>query len=146
METPDTSTWEATLDEHCRTAGLSPIQSSLVHLVLVEGMTLRQAKLKMKLAQRVARMEWETASAKLAALPEFREAGRQFTADLVFCVEDRRVYDEREPGVRGVTPRWDSQRFQGARIVTTDDCRLRQDAPSCVRRWAERARPVAVAA
>jgi hypothetical protein len=67
--------------------------------------------------------------------PELWRAGEDFARNLVACVANRGSYDERPPGVSGVASAQEAKRFQGSRVITGSDQRLRQSPASCLKLW-----------
>jgi hypothetical protein len=129
----DTARFEHDVDAALARAGLTPLQREVV-LYRLEDMTEGQISVKLHKPLKVVRCSLSQARAKIEALLAAAEAeAREFPRRLLFCVRDRRTYDERPEGVRGVTPDRSSQRFQGAPQVTEDDARLEQDLPSALK-------------
>jgi len=139
--------FETTLAGYCRQAELTPLQTEVVLLHLVDRMTVpqmrRQLKSDVKRASDVQR-QLGIGLARLSQTPGFWAATRQFGRDLLFCVEDRRTYDDRPQGVRGVTPGAAPTRFQGAAIISPESIAARQDVSAAAVLWANRLRPVQV--
>lgn len=138
--------WESDFDAVCLRAEIEGIQKLCVELA-AEGYPEAYIATKQRLTKREVRCLLGQARAKLAAVvPEFEQAARQFGWDLIHCCENRSTYDERPEGVRGVTPAQASKRFQGGRIISGDDMRLRQDDHGTIRLWAQSARAMVGAA
>lgn len=125
--------WEYSVDAALARAGLTPLQREVV-LYRAEGWTLGEISVKLHKPLSQIKRAFEQARLKVEALFAAAEAeAREFPRRLLFCVRDRRTYDERPEGVSGVTPDRVSQRFQGAPTITEDDPRLEQDLPSALR-------------
>jgi hypothetical protein len=139
--------WEFELEAHCRQANLTPLQTEIVLLHLCDGMTLAQVRLKLKI-KRMAdlKREWGIACSRLsAAVPGFWEAANAFPRELTFCAADRRVYDLRPTGMRGVATAPEANGFRAGPVVPSDDARLRQtDKEAAARLWAAKHRPCEV--
>ena len=135
---------EAIIASYCREAKLSPLQTEVVLLHLLDRLEPPQIRLKLKNDIRRtadARALLAQGLAKLSGLEGFWLAAQQFERALVPCAENRTDYDERPDGLCGVTPDRSSQRFQGARMVSTGDRRLEQDLLSAATMWANNLRP-----
>lgn len=157
----DQATFEATFAQLCVTAGLSPLHREIVTAHYLDQLTPRQILSQLKLRRqgalirsadgrrsasalsRVSEVQELLAvgSAKLAALPEYREAVQAFGRDLLLCVENKPHHDDREPGVRGVTPAGTSERFQGARLIDGCEVARTQDLREGVTLLVQRLRP-----
>jgi DNA-binding CsgD family transcriptional regulator len=144
VECDNAGRWEYSVDAALARAGLTPLQREVV-LYRLEGMDEAQISLKLHKPRYTVKRAREQAETKLEALLEAaEEAARTFPEKLLFCVRDRRTYDERPEGVRGVTPDRSSQRFQGAPTITEDDPRLEQDLPSALKLGEAKLRAVKV--
>jgi hypothetical protein len=127
---------EAEVAAACREAGLTPRAIEVMLYWLIDGLPLREIRLKLHLKRTAeVRTELGQALAKLAKLPGFWSEARAFPHRLVFCAHDRRTYDERPPGMRGVEPDRASDRLHTGLMVPADDRRLRQDVVSAARLW-----------
>lgn len=139
--------FETKLAGHCDQAELTPLQKEIVLLHLVDRMKPAQIRLKLKSdVKRVADVQrlLETGLARLSSVPGFWGPTRQFGRDLLFCIEDRKVYDDRPEGVRGVTSAEAPGRFQGAPVVSAQAIAAEQDIRSAARLWANQLQPVQV--
>lgn len=142
--TPQERAAETELYLACRRAGLDPFQTEVV-LYRAEGMNSGRIAVKLHKPAAVIGKALGAARVKLRQYLETAEAeARRFPEMLLFCVLDRRTYDERPPGVCGVTPARASQGFQGAPPVTADDPRLGQDLNSALRLADQALRPAQV--
>lgn len=142
MDTAADHEWEDRLLAMCQQAGVTGTEAEIVLYHLLDDLSARQIRKKLRL-KRVSETQ-ATLHAnlrKLTALPDFWEAAREFPRHLLFCLENGTVYDDREPGVRGVTPADAGTRCQGAAMISADHPSLRQDLPSAARLWAQSLQP-----
>lgn len=152
--------WESAFQALCVSAGLSPLHREIVTAFYVEGMAVPQilvwlrrrqgAQIRLRDAKRSAQpitrasevqQLLAVASAKLSALPEYRQAVRDFGRDLLLCVDNKPHCDDRPPDVRGVTPAGASERFQGAKIVDGRSIAQDQNLRDGVRLLVQKLRP-----
>lgn len=130
----------------CRAAELTPVQTEVALLHLVDGLNASQIRLKLHLPRVAdARRLVLQAIAKLQFTPGFWDAAREFEREIIPCSLNREDNEHRPADLRGVTPDRSSQRFQGAPMVSRED--VRQDSWSAARMWANNLRngPVAAA-
>jgi hypothetical protein len=121
------------VQECCLRAGLSPLQARAV-ACRAQGWSVNRIAEEQLLSRRQVATALETAQKKLGRLLETAEReAREFPRRLLFCVQDCRTYDDREPGVSGVTPAPASKRFQGMPCIGADDPLLAQDLPAALR-------------
>lgn len=143
-EGPLAPDWERPLWDLCQRAGLNGVQREIVRC-RVEGEDWNEIRTGLKLTGKALAAHRERIRERLTpALNAANRAASRFLRHLIFCVLDQRTYDERPPGVSGVTADRSSDRFQGAPMLTANDVRLGQGLAAAIRLAEEGARPVRV--
>lgn len=138
---------QAQLARWCHEAGCTPIQTECV-LLWAQGWNVRRIREHLEPAvpnDKAAQSAVLQGAAKVAeAHPDILKAGGRFTRELIMTAANKDDHDTRPADVRGVEPDRASQRFQGARIVTSDRREVKQSQSDSVRHWIHQTRPVAV--
>lgn len=126
--------WEEAIEARCQQAGLTSRQREVV-LLWAAGAPRMKIRAALGLTERDVCRALDVAAERFAVrFPEFFAAGHQFSRDLLLCVANRSLDDPRPPGVRGVSPDWETlPRYPAARMILAEDYRLRQPVDYCLR-------------
>lgn len=120
--------WDDDLAAYCRLAGLTTYQTLATELAYVDEMDIPAIALKLHHGQRQVRLDLDAASEKLERfMSTCNSLSRQFARNLLECIRNKSVSDERPPDVRGVEESRIPVRYPAAVLMNADDVRLQQD-------------------